>query len=214
VRVNAVTTAAGLADLVALAAAPAPPPLVLIPKTEHSRDADIVARVLDDAAIGLVPLVESVMGLRASFALAAHPRVAALMLGGADLSAELGVEPGWEALLRARTEIVMACAAHGKLAIDVPHLRLDDPGDLAAELARLASIGFRAKACIHPKQVAAVNQAFTPSPAEIATAKAVVAASAGAAVAWVDGRFVEKPVVRRSERLLDLARRLESRAQP
>ena len=88
--------------------------------------------------------------------------------------------------------------------IDSPCPSFDTPGELEAEAARARRDGFGAKLCIHPKQAAVVNRAFSPSAAEIAWAERVLAAadaSQGAAVA-VDGRMVDKPVILRARALL------------
>jgi len=84
---------------------------------------------------------------------------------------------------------------------------LDDDEAIVRETARARRLGFGAKLCIHPKQVAAVNRGFLPSDAELDWARRVLAAaeaSGGAAVA-VDGKMVDAPVLLRARRLIERA---------
>jgi len=157
----------------------------------------------------LLPLVETARGLAAAEALAAHPRVAGLVLGGADLAADLGAVMSWEPLLYARSRLVHAAATAGVAVVDVPCLALDDGGALADEAARVRRLGFTGKLAIHPRQVAPINTAFTPDAAELEGARRVIAAvaAAGGGVAVVDGKMVDAPVVRSAERALALAAR-------
>lgn len=203
-RINGLTTRAGLEDLLALADSGALPQLLFVPMVESAAEIDIIGAVLGARGSGIVPLIETVKGLRAAHAIAAAPRIAAVMFGGGDFSAELGVELAWEPLLAARSALVMACAGAGVAAIDVPYLALDDTEGLIAEARRAKALGFSAKAAIHPAQVAAIEAVFRPSAdelAEAAAAEAAFAAAGGAAIRF-NGRMLEEPVMRRYRRIL------------
>jgi citrate lyase beta subunit len=106
---------------------------------------------------------------------------------------------------------VILHAAHraGIEAMDVPCLDLRDPAVVLEEARVARRLGFTAKAAIHPNQLAAIHEVFTPSAAEVAEAEKVVAAYRASAtgLAVVDGRLVEKPVVKRMERVLARAGR-------
>lgn len=206
IRINALTTRAGLADLLAIADAAVRPPLIFIPKVESPAEIAIARASLDDAAIGIVPLIESVAGLEAASAIARAPGVAMLMFGGGDLAAELGVALAWEPLLHARSQIVQACAGAGVPALDVPFIALDDADGLAEECRRARALGFAAKAAIHPAQVAAIHAAFRPSGPELAEAEEAEAAfaAAGGAVVAFRGMMLEAPVMRRYRQILAL----------
>lgn len=209
IRTNAVTTRDGLADLLALADAGAPG-LVFLPKVEHAAVLDVAAGALGPA-VGLVPLIETPLGLRRAHAVAAHPAVAAVMFGGGDMAGELGVELAWEPLLAARGAFLLACAEAGKPAIDVPWIALDDGAGLANECRRARALGFAAKAAIHPDQIAAIRAAFAPAPELVEEARAAAAAyqqAEGAAVRF-QGRMLEAPIMRRYERVLAQARMVE-----
>ena len=205
IRINGLKTADGLHDLLALRDAATLPRLVFIPMVESASEVEIAAAVLGDRAPGLVPLIETVKGLRAGDAIAASPGVAAMMFGGGDFSAELGTDLAWEPLLAARSAFVMSAAAGRIPAIDVPFILLDDDAGLAEEVLRAKALGFAAKAAIHPKQVEAINRIMRPSEAELAEARDALAAfaEAGGKVIRHNGKMLEAPVIKRFEAMLD-----------
>jgi citrate lyase beta subunit len=216
-RSNGLRTAAGLRDVLALLETGTTPDFLVLPKVESAAEIAIAAEVLGGAcaSIRFLPLVETARGIGAAEAIASAPRVAGLVLGGADLAADLGAELAWEPLLWSRARLVQAAAAHAVAAIDVPHLVLDDDAGLADESARVRRLGFTGKLAIHPRQVGAINVEWTPSDAEVERARRIVAAVAKAAggVAVVDGKMVDAPVVRSAERTLARAA-VSSTARP
>lgn len=201
-RINRLASNDGLRDLLALADANAAPAFVMIAKTESAAEVAIVAAQLPD--VPLIALVESARGLQAVTVIShAHPQLQALMFGGADMAADLGCGFAWEPLLHARSTLVMAAAAAGLAAVDVPWLDVADADGAAAETRRAAALGYTGKALIHPAQVAPVHAAFSPTPAALAWAQRVVQAStADSAAVLVDGRLVDRPVVLAAQRLL------------
>lgn len=204
IRINGLRTVQGLADLVALAAADRKPPFVMIPMVESATEVEIVHAALPGAA--LLPLIETVKGLRHADAIAAAPGIGGVMLGGADFAGELGVAMSWTALEAARAHIVMACASAKVPSIDVPWLDLDNLDDLAQETARIKAMGFTARSVVHPKHIAVIHQVMRPSTAEIAEAREAEAAYAAAgesAVRW-NGKMLEAPVMARYRRILEL----------
>lgn len=210
VRMNGLRTPEGIADLAAIAGLGAATGALLLPKAEHAEEIAILDAVLSasGSALSLIPLIESARGIRNAADIAASPRVAALFLGGVDLAAELGVAPDATGLGTARGLLVLAARGAGVGLIDVPSLdvRDADAGGRDALLAR--RLGFTAKAVLHPAQVAAVNAAFTPTEAEIAEAARYLRAFADArgGVATLDGKLVEKPVIKRMEQVIAAAR--------
>jgi citrate lyase beta subunit len=154
----------------------------------------------------IVALVETAVGVRRAFEIATRPRVARLMLGNVDLAAELGATPGPDQreLLHARSVLVIDSIAAGLGGpIDGPCTAIDDDDVLRAETVAAKALGFTAKACIHPGQLATVHDVFAPTEELLDWARRVVAAAAGSrgAVA-VDGQMVDAPVVARARRLL------------
>jgi (S)-citramalyl-CoA lyase len=210
VRINSLTRADGLRDVLALtdagANANATPAFVMIAKTESAEQVTLVAAQLP--GVPLIALIESARGLQAAAAIAqAHPQLQALMFGGADYAAELGCAFAWEPLLHARASLVTAAAAAGLAAIDVPWLDVADAAGAGGETQRVADLGYTGKALIHPSQVQPVHAAFAPTPEALAWAQRVVQATTldGAAL-LLDGRLVDRPVVLAAQRLLRRAR--------
>ncbi|MEM7688860.1 MAG: CoA ester lyase [Pseudomonadota bacterium] len=204
IRINAVTTLAGVRDLAALGDAQVLPSVLMVPMVETAAELDVVAGVLGDRCPDLVPLVETPRGLRHALEIVSHAKVSALMLGGADFSSELGVELAWDPLVGARHAMVLACAEAGKPAIDVPYVHLDDEDGFASECARAAALGFLCKAVIHPRQVPHANAAFSPSEAEIAEAREALDAykAGGERAIRFKGKMLEAPFVKKYRAVL------------
>jgi len=198
-RINSPRSAHGLRDLLALAGTPTRPPLVMLPKVESPGEVDVVDGVLStrDGGPAFVALIETARGLSAAEAVAAHPRVTALALGGADLAADLGAELAWEPMLWARSRLVSAAATARVAVVDVPYLDVEDGAGLARESEAARRLGFTGKLAIHPKQVAPINAAFAPSAEEVTRARRIVdaAATARGGVCLLDGRMIDAPVV-------------------
>lgn len=209
VRLNHVTTAAGLADLQALRDAPGKPPVVVLPKTESPTEVEIACAHLGDGAgaPAVVAMIESGRGLAAAEAIAAHAAVAALAFGGADLANDLRAAFAWEPMLFARSRIVQAAACAGIPAWDVPFLDIHDLDGLKGETQASKALGFACKLAIHPAQIAAINTVFSPSPAELDRARRIVSAfeSAHGGACQVDGKMVDIPVVKAAQRTVALA---------
>ncbi|MCA9736260.1 MAG: CoA ester lyase [Gemmatimonadota bacterium] len=209
VRISALESEAGRLDLEALATAGAWPDALLIPKTDDPAALRALAAHLEASAgptaPALIPLIETARGLHRVEAVAtATPRVAALALGGFDLCAELGAEPGWDTLLYARSRLVHAAALAGVGALDTPFLAIDDPEGLEAESRRARALGFVGKLAIHPVQVPVLARAFAPTPEQEAWARRVVEAADGApeGVFALEGRMIDAPLVRAARQVL------------
>ncbi|MFW6413446.1 MAG: HpcH/HpaI aldolase/citrate lyase family protein [Oceanicaulis sp.] len=213
VRVNALETEWGRDDADALAAHAHAPAFVMLPKAENAGQIEILSAALDEAgAGGIVPIVESALGLKNAWEIAAADGVRAVLFGGGDMAADLGVAMDWEPLLFARSQVVAACAAANVPAIDVPFLDVTDEAGLAHEAERSKALGYAAKVCIHPAQIAGVHHVFTPSPEDVSHAERVIAAldAAGGGAALLDGKLIEAPIVRRARRVLERARAAKS----
>jgi citrate lyase beta subunit len=185
--------------------------------SELTVDAVVMPKASPDAIAALgsdgppvIAIVETAVGLRQAYETARSPRVAALVLGAADLGAELRLEPREDGLeiLYARSRVVIDSAAAGiRAPIDVVYLDIRDQKGLE-EQARLArSLGFRGKACVHPDQVEVVNRVFAPTSTEVDWARRVVEAfeegeTAGRGVVALDGTMVDLPIVERARRIL------------
>ncbi len=205
-RVNALDTELWRPDLDALVAAGVTPAFVMVPKASGTDDIETVRAALGEQCPPLWPLVETPEGLLEAPAIArAVGETGGVMFGGADYSASIGSDMGWDALAFARGAIVNAAAIAGCATMDVPYLDVKDEDGLDAETTRVKSMGFTGRACIHPAQVSAVNRIFTPSADEVSKAEKIAAAynAADGGVALLDGRLIEKPVLRAAQRILD-----------
>src|SRR5271154_3567272 len=206
-RVNALDTAAGLADLSGLMASPAAPDFIVLPKTESAAHLRILDRFLTRSGktARLVGLIESASGLAAVETIStATPRLHALMFGAADMAADLAAATAWEPLLGARSRLVAACALGGVLAIDAPFFDMHDEAGLKQEVAAAVALGFGAKAAIHPAQIGAINAALTPGAEAVEKARAILAENAKD-VGTVDGQMIDEAVARKARRTLAAA---------
>lgn len=206
-RINALVTRAGLADLQALLESEACPDYLILPKTESAAHLQILDRLLVEAKrkIGLVGLIESAKGLAAAEAIAAStPRLEALLFGAADMSADLGAGTAWTPLVYARARLVAACALAGVLAIDSPFFDMNNHQGLTQETTQAMALGFAGKAAIHPAQIDAINAALTPSAEAVEKARAILAENAKG-VGTVDGQMIDEAIARKARRTLAAA---------
>jgi citrate lyase subunit beta / citryl-CoA lyase len=149
----------------------------------------------------------------------ASERVVAVAFGGEDFTNDMGIErlEDESQVAYARQRICVSARAAHVLALDTPYFKLKDPSGLAANALAAKSIGFKGKFAIHPEQIAAINECFSPSAEEIAHAKRVVAAFAeaearGRGSTSLDGWVIDVPVVKRARALLELAHRTRADA--
>jgi citrate lyase subunit beta/citryl-CoA lyase len=221
VRVNALDTPYFAEDIAALALPGVA--LINIPKPESVEQIVQAARALEGAEsangvaqpIRLLLNVETPRALRlaADFA-QAHPRVAGLQLGLADLFEPLGIQRRESAAIRAAMfALRMAAGEADVFAYDAAFADVRDQAGFSAEAALAHRLGFLGKSCIHPSQVALANAAFRPSDAEIADALRVVEAAPtaiadGAGAFLVDGKMIDPPFYQRALAIVATARRL------
>jgi citrate lyase subunit beta/citryl-CoA lyase len=200
VRINALNTPWGADDAAAVRAIGAD--AVLVPKVSSVADLAAIRAALGEDGPAIWAMIETCAGvltLPALAAAAAEMRLAALVAGTNDLAKEMRCRPGADRmpLVPALAGIVMAARAAGLVALDGVCNALDDPERLAAECAQGAVLGFDGKTLIHPAQIDAARAAFGPSAAELAWARAVIAAFAAAENAdkgaiRLEGQMVER----------------------
>jgi citrate lyase subunit beta/citryl-CoA lyase len=144
----------------------------------------------------------------------ASERIVGVAFGGEDFTNDLGIErlEDESQVLYARSRLCIAARAAHVLALDTPYFKLRDPDGLRTNALRAKSLGFKGKFAIHPDQIAALNECFSPSEQEIAHARRVVEAyeeaeRRGRGSTSLDGWVIDVPVVRRARALLELAER-------
>jgi (S)-citramalyl-CoA lyase len=206
-RINGLDTRAGIADLDALLASKATPDFLVLPKTDTAGHLQILDRLLTAAGknIQLIGMIESARGLAEVQAIAfATPRLAGLLFGAADMAADLGAAGAWQPLAHARSLLIAACALAGVTPIDSPFFALRDEAGLKQEVATAVALGFTAKAAIHPAQIAAINEALTPSAEAVAKARAILSENAKG-VGSVDGQMIDQAIARKAHQTLAAA---------
>ena len=215
VRVNGFATTWGTADLVAAATSGAH--AVLLPKVGSADMVDQAIAVLEangaPADLDIWCMMETPIGmLHAEEIAGAHPRVACLVMGTSDLAKDLHASHTRERLpmLTGLGLCLLAARAHDIAIVDGVHLDLDDDEGLAYSCRQGVELGFDGKTLIHPKTIAAANEAFAPSEDEIAWSHKIIAAHAeataeGKGIVVVDGRLVENLHVENAHRVVALA---------
>lgn len=215
VRVNALDSPEFEADLAAVARPGVD--LINLPKIQSAADVHAAVAALEraeaangmDRQLGLLVTVETPAGLRHAAEIAcAHPRVAGLQVGLADLFEPFGIDRREPANVHAiLCAVRLAAAEAGVFAWDAAFANLDDPQGFQAEATMAQRLGYVGKSCIHPRQVALANALFMPDAEELARARRIVEAAAvaqdqGRGAFVVDGRMVDLPYLKRARALL------------
>ena len=214
-RINCLREKFGIEDFQAILSTKNPPPALMIPKVKTSQEVKILDDLLNEKGHNcrLHIIIETNEGLENAFDIAnCSHRIDALFFGGVDMSAELRCENKWEPLLYARSRIVHAAASAGIDAIDVPYLDLDDLDGMKEEAIKAKELGFSGKGSIHPKQISVLNNVFTPSIEVIKRAKKITSTfeEANTGLVVIDGKLIEKPVLREMYRILSIANKLNN----
>ena len=217
IRINPVGSRLEAEDL--QAAVSAAPDGIVIPKAasaEHIRWVSERISALESehglqaGAIALFAIVESALGIVNLREIAgADERLACLIFGAEDLAGDVGARrtPGADEVFYARSAVVTHAAAFGLDAIDMVMADFHDLDALAAEAGVGAGLGYVGKQIIHPRQIASVQAAFTPTAEDVAAAARIVKAHAthqaqGQGAFALDGRMVDMPMVKAAERVL------------
>ena len=163
-----------------------------------------------DGGCRIYPLIESPLGLLNAYAIAStSPRVAGLAFGAEDYSSEAGIHRTAEEieLLYARSALVTASRAAGCEAIDSPWLETTNIQRVRSAALQARNLGFSGKLAIHPAQVPALNETFSPSASEVEEACTIIAAysASGKGVLAMAGRMVDEAIVQKARRTLSLA---------
>jgi len=202
-RINAPATLAGWQDLTALLQSSCDPDFVVIPKAESAAVAGLVKTLLAQArkAARVVVIYESARAVTQIGALLDPRVVDAVMLGGDDLSADLGADGQAEVTAYARNVLLTHAAAAAIPVIDSPFFDISDDAGLEHATRRAVAEGFAGKAAIHPRQIPVINAAFAPDEREIDWARKVIEANR-VGVGTVAGVMVDEAVARHARRIL------------
>ncbi len=224
VRINALSTEFGYGDLVAVVQHGVDG--VMLTKVNSPDDVKLAdwmisqqerERGLPAGSVDLLPLIETGAGLAAAEAIGrASKRVRRLAFGAGDMTRDLGIEWTREEteLLALRTTLVVASRAAGiEPPIDLAWIVTADAEGFANSVRWGRVLGFQGKLCIHPEQIHAVNTAFSPTQAQVATARRVIEAfreaeASGSAAIVLDGALVDYAIVAQAEQVLARAERI------
>jgi len=195
--------------------------LILIPKVEEADQIIAVekevlalkAKFGIEDAIWFMPIIESAKGAINAFAIASASKfVCSLAIGLEDYTADIGAERTLEGTesFWARMQVVNAAKAAGIQAIDSVFSDVGDMDGLVKSTLESKSYGFEGKGCIHPRQIQPIHTAFAPTAAEIEKAKKIVMAfedakAKGLAAVSLGSKMIDPPVVKRAERVIELA---------
>lgn len=213
VRINSLRERCGIEDVQAVLASATPPPALMMPKVRTPDEVVMLDQLLNEAghATRLHVIIETNEGLEAVFDIArCSDRIDAMFFGGVDMAAELRCQNRFDSMIYARSRVVHASAAAGLDVIDVPFLDLDDPEGMRIEAEKVRDLGFAGKGSVHPKQIAALNEVFTPKADQIARARRIISAfeNADTGLVVIDGKLIEKPVLRDMRRIVAIADRM------
>jgi citrate lyase subunit beta/citryl-CoA lyase len=225
VRINPIQGPYALADLAAIM--PGAPGGIMLPKPRGRADAELLDHYLTafEAAAGITPGTTKVMPLvteapESMLAIGSYagvPRVAAMSWGGEDLATALGAidnrneAGGYDFTYElARSLCLVAAAAAGVPAIETIHGDFKDEAGLRKRAAAVRRAGYRGMLAIHPAQIDVINETFTPSPQELASAREIVdlfAANPGVGTIGHKGAMLDRPHLDRAQAVLALAAR-------
>ena len=219
VRINPLNTPFGRKDIEAVVRAGVQ--VIRMPKTETADEVrEVEAEILRvEQRLGCVgrtqimAAIESALGVVNAYDIAtASSRMMGIALGAEDYCANLKTQrtPSGNELQLARQTIVVAARAAGIDALDTVYSNLNDMDTFRAEVEYIKSLGFDGKSIINPRQIEVVNEVFAPKEKDIAKARTILAAikeaeERGSGVVSVNGKIVDKPVVIRAQRTIDLA---------
>ena len=219
VRINPLNTPYGKKDVEAVVKAGVH--VIRMPKTETAEEVIEVEREIErvEEELGCVgrtqimAAIESALGIMNAYEIAvASKRMMGIALGAEDYCANLKTQrtPGGAELLLARETIVVAARAAGIDALDTVYSNLDDMDTFRKEVELIKTLGFDGKSIINPRQIEIVNEVFAPTEKDIQKAQTILAAikeaeKRGSGVIAVNGKMVDRPVVIRAQRTIDLA---------
>ena len=219
VRINPLNTPYGKKDIEAVVKAGVD--VIRMPKTETADEVREVEAEIEkvEQEIGclgrtkIMAAIESALGIVNAYDIAiASKRMMGIALGAEDYCANLKTQrtPGGAELLLARETIVVAARAAGIDALDTVYSNLNDMETFRKEVELIKTLGFDGKSIINPRQIEVVNEVFAPKPKEIEKAQTIIAAikeaeRRGSGVIAVNGKMVDRPVVLRAQRTIDLA---------
>jgi len=221
VRINGLDTPFGRNDIEAMVRAGVD--VIRLPKTETKEDIQAVEAVIEEVErkIGrevgstkMMAAIEGAMGVINAYSIAtASKRLIAIALGAEDYVTNLKTKryaDGME-LMGARSQIIIAARAAGIYALDTVYADVDNEEGFKREVELIKQLGFDGKSVINPKQIKPVHEIYAPTAQEIRKSADIVRAARaaqkqGLGVISLNGKMIDKPIIERAERVLQLAK--------
>lgn len=220
VRVNPLDTEFGPKDVDTITRVK--PDTLMVPKADPKEIKladEMISKIekeegFEDGSIKIIPLIETAYGLENVYdVIKASQRIVAVLLGGEDLTSDLGIKrtKEGEEIFYARNRVATACRASRIDAIDTPFTDTNDYEGLKKDASKAKSIGMTGKAAINPRQIDTIHSVFAPTENEIKHAKRVLdameeAQKEGKGVFSLDGKMVDAPVLNRAKNTVELAK--------
>ena len=227
VRINGLDTRWWVDDLHAIAEAR--PDAVLVPKISDPHQLqDLAARIVDMGtdphirvwAMMETPLAMINVGAIAAAALDSETRLSGFVMGTNDLAKDTRarIVPGRAPMLPWLTNCIAAARAFGIDILDGVYNDLGNAEGFADECRQARDFGFDGKTLIHPRQIEACNDAFSPAPEEVDAARKIIAAfdlpeNQGKGVIQIEGRMVERLHADMARHTVEIADAITQRQQ-
>ena len=196
IRINDLNTETGITDLDTFKDLSHE---IIVPKFETNKDFIKIPNTLS-----IIPLIETPLAIKNLHKIASGKNVVGLAFGAADFSSMIGSEMNWDAMLYARSKIIIECSINNIFSIDSPFMNTSDSKGLEFESKLSKSIGFNGKATINPSQINLVKKYFLPTDEEIKEAKEIIDAfnKSNEGVFSFKGKVIDKPIVKIMENRL------------
>lgn len=222
VRVNPMDTEFGAIDVDVIARVK--PDTLLVPKADEQQIifVDNMLNKIEKeegfevGSIKIIALIETAMGLETIYnVIKASSRIVGVLLGGEDLTSDLGIKrtKEGEEIFYARNKVATACKALKVDSIDTPFTDTNDYEGLAKDTAKAKSLGLTGKSSINPRQIDIIHSVYAPTPEEINHAIRVLdamkeAEKEGKGVFSLDGKMIDAPVINRATTTVELGKML------
>lgn len=220
VRINGIDTEYGLEDLECIVKAK--PDVIRLPKTETAEDVLVVESIIEKiekennivvGKIKMMAAIESAMGVLNALSIAtSSKRLIGIAIGAEDYVTNLKTKRSPEGieLLFARCQVLNAARAAGIAALDTVYSDVENEEGFRKEVEHIKQLGFDGKSIINPKQIDIVNEIYNPKIKEIEQSLKIIKAikkaeKEGTGVVSINGKMVDKPIVERAQRILNLA---------
>ncbi len=220
VRINGLDSPFGHKDVEAMVRAGVD--VIRLPKTDSREDVlaveSLIASVEEKmgkeiGSTGMMAAIESPLGIINAYDIAtASNRLIGIAIGAEDYVTSMKTKrsPGGVELVTARGQLIIAARAAGIAALDTVYSDVENEEGFLEEVNLIKQLGFDGKSVINPRQISIVHEAFKPTDKEIHEAKQIMMAieeanEKGSGVIALNGKMIDKPIVERAERVLELA---------